>query len=74
MGVEHCCVIHKVLIPNCQLIRQIDMVCCRGFLKESLQILISVSFLKLGLEALVRVNRDVLRSQTLLAIVSFFRG
>jgi hypothetical protein len=50
------------------------MVCCRGFLKESLQILISVSFLKLGLKALVRVDRDELSSQALLAIVSFFRG
>ena len=74
MGIEHGCVIHKVLIPNGQLIRQIDMVCCRGFLKESLQILISVSFLKLGLEALVRVDGDELSSQALLAIVSFFSG
>ena len=74
VGVQHGRVIHIVLISNGQLVGEVDLVARSCLLQESLQVLISVCLLKLGLEALVRVHRDVVAGLAPLTAIPFLSG
>jgi hypothetical protein len=69
MSVKLGSVVHEIFISNCQLIGEFDLIIGVRFLEKSLQVLISVGFLKLCLEPLSWIDCDMNTSLSLLAVV-----